>query len=327
MYKISIIYLNYNQEQYIKTSLEAILNQTFSPFEIIIIDDCSSDNSVKLLKEYEKRNSNIKLIVNEVNKGAAWVSNCGVENSKGDLIYIAAADDIVKINLLEEANSAFASNKNLGMFSARIDVINRKGEYILNKENKLIVKEGLTLLSPTESYRRIFNNDYWVTGQTAIYKKDLLIKHKLNHYEDLRAYMDHLLIYNIIFRYNSAFSNKVLATWRLIEGSYSDTNLKLINSLPALYNFKKQLINTLTNVPKNKKIVKVIIKNYTNNLRILHFNAKIIEINKILKSSKLNNKNSFYFLLLNLFKILLYLYIFLLKIRKLIKKKIKPLFY
>lgn len=80
--KISIITASYNYQDYIKETIQSILDQTYQDWELIIIDDCSSDNSVDIIKSF--KDDRIKLIVNEKNLGLATTVKRGIENSTGE---------------------------------------------------------------------------------------------------------------------------------------------------------------------------------------------------------------------------------------------------
>ena len=85
--KISIVTASYNYENYIKETIKSVLNQTYQDWELIIIDDCSSDNSVNVIKSFQ--DDRIKLFVNKQNLGLAKTLKLGIEkNSKFFLTYI-----------------------------------------------------------------------------------------------------------------------------------------------------------------------------------------------------------------------------------------------
>tara|TARA_Y100001970_G_scaffold130723_1_gene161169 strand:- start:28769 stop:29734 length:966 start_codon:yes stop_codon:yes gene_type:complete len=288
MFTISVLYQSYNQAEYIKESLEAILNQKYQALEIIIIDDCSSDNSIDILRNYETKYKNIKLIINQQNKGTASSSNYGIENAKGDLIYFAAADDKIEKNLFEEANKAFLDNANLGLFSARINTIDFKGNLMFDKNQNFKDDNQINVLSNKESLKRLSRNDFWITGQTCVWKRDLLIKNNLKFNEKYKHYMDHFLIINIILRYDSAFLNKKLASWRLLTNSYSSKNFRFFNAVPAFENYSIDLLNSFkdTNIDSNK--LKKLLCGYLNNLFLINLKKQIEDLNDILNKAKNN---------------------------------------
>ena len=93
MEKISIITPSYNSGGFIKETILSVINQSYPNWEMIIVDDCSSDNTLEITQENIK-DSRIKLIKNEVNCGAAVCRNIGLENSSGMFIAFIDSDDL-----------------------------------------------------------------------------------------------------------------------------------------------------------------------------------------------------------------------------------------
>ena len=92
--KISIVISVYNGEPYLKTSILSVQNQDFKDIEIVIVDDCSQDNSVKLIKEIMKTEPRIVLFENKENKGALYTKAIGILHSKGKYLMTLDEDDI-----------------------------------------------------------------------------------------------------------------------------------------------------------------------------------------------------------------------------------------
>lgn len=91
---ISVIMPLYNTERFIRESIDSVLSQTFTNFELIIIDDCSSDSSVKIVQSCMKRDKRIVLLKNERNLGAARSRNRGINAATGKFIAFLDADDL-----------------------------------------------------------------------------------------------------------------------------------------------------------------------------------------------------------------------------------------
>ena len=85
-YKVSVILPVYNGEKTLATTLESLVNQTFKDFELICIDDGSKDNTLEILKEFEKKDSRIKVIAKEINEGLAVARNESLKLAKGKYI-------------------------------------------------------------------------------------------------------------------------------------------------------------------------------------------------------------------------------------------------
>ena len=98
----SIIITNYNYGKYLSTCLRSCINQTLSnnDYEIIFVDDCSTDNSIKIAKQHKPYFKNLKIIENKKNHGVAFSSNLGIKNAKGKYIIRVDADDYVNSELL-----------------------------------------------------------------------------------------------------------------------------------------------------------------------------------------------------------------------------------
>ena len=79
---ISIIIPCYNVEKYLDSCLESILNQTFKNYEIIFVDDCSTDNTYNIIKEYEMKYDYVKALKNPINSGAGAARNLGLKEAK-----------------------------------------------------------------------------------------------------------------------------------------------------------------------------------------------------------------------------------------------------
>lgn len=137
---LSIIIPVYNAGKYIEATLNSIYAQTYKDFEIILVDDCSSDNSAEIIKEHMKSHPEIVYHLQEENKGAAVARNTALAIAKGQYVAFLDSDDIWKpdktekqLKLLEEKEGAFA-------FTA-IEMIDDNGE-IVKKKRK--VKEKVT---------------------------------------------------------------------------------------------------------------------------------------------------------------------------------------
>ena len=100
---ISIIVPNYNHSQYLKQRLDSIFNQTYQNFEVILLDDASSDNSVKVLKSYQKDSRVTHFVVNSINSGSPFLQwDKGIKLAKGEYIWIAESDDFCEENFLKQ---------------------------------------------------------------------------------------------------------------------------------------------------------------------------------------------------------------------------------
>ena len=99
--KVSIIIPVYNVEQYLRQCLDSVINQTFKDIEIIVVNDCSPDNSLQIIEEYRQKDSRIRLVNLEKNGGLANARNVGIKNSNCKYITFIDSDDWISENNIE----------------------------------------------------------------------------------------------------------------------------------------------------------------------------------------------------------------------------------
>ena len=93
--KISIIIPVYNVEKYLRECLDSCVNQTLENIEIICVDDCSPDNSIEILREYQIKDSRIKILRHKTNKNLGAARNTGLENATGEYVWFVDSDDYI----------------------------------------------------------------------------------------------------------------------------------------------------------------------------------------------------------------------------------------
>ena len=91
--KISIVMPSFNSSRFIHKSIESVISQTYKNWELLIVDDCSTDDTYDIAKEYERNDNRIKVFRNDTNRGAAFSRNIAIKNSSGDYIAFLDSDD------------------------------------------------------------------------------------------------------------------------------------------------------------------------------------------------------------------------------------------
>lgn len=116
MPQVSVIIPNYNHSPFLKQRIDSVLNQTFQDYELIILDDCSTDNSIAVLEKYGNHPKVTYFIINEINSGSTfkqWAK--GLALAKGEFIWIAESDDYAAPNFLEKCVNILEKKKNVGL--------------------------------------------------------------------------------------------------------------------------------------------------------------------------------------------------------------------
>lgn len=129
MPKVSVIVPNYNHAQYLSQRIESILNQTYQNFELIILDDFSTDDSLSILEKYKSNLKVTHFILNDINSGSVFKQwDRGISLAQGEYIWIAESDDIASPIFLENLVSKMEADKSLGIAFCQSNKINSLGE-------------------------------------------------------------------------------------------------------------------------------------------------------------------------------------------------------
>ncbi len=165
---ISIILPNYNHATFLAKRLESIYQQTYQNIEVILLDDCSEDDSVNLLKQFEHHPKTTQLIINKKNSGSPFKQwKKGIELAKGEYIWIAESDDWASILFLEKVLPVFTIDPTIALVYSQSKKVNNKGAIIDDMVN----------------YTEIFKPNKWVsnfvnTGDAEI-KNHLIYKNTI----------------------------------------------------------------------------------------------------------------------------------------------------
>jgi glycosyltransferase involved in cell wall biosynthesis len=123
---ISVVMTSYNHERYISQAIESILNQTFPDFELIIVDDASTDRSREIIEAYKKRDSRIRIVYHDSNKGISKTANDGFEIARGKFVALMNSDDLWTPGKLEKQICILQQNPDLVIWSNAM-IIDAKG--------------------------------------------------------------------------------------------------------------------------------------------------------------------------------------------------------
>ena len=120
----------YNAEKFLAESINSILSQTYVDFEMLILDDASTDNSLKIIKAYAKEDKRIKILVNKTNQKQAKCRNRLLKNSKTEFIAWMDADDISLPHLLQTQIDFLKQNSNIDVVSFTCSTFGRMAIYL-----------------------------------------------------------------------------------------------------------------------------------------------------------------------------------------------------
>jgi len=158
---VSVIMSVYNREEYVQRAIESILNQTLENFEFIIINDGSTDNTLRILEKYKKKDSRIR-IIDQANKGLTKSLNIGIQISKGKFIARQDDDDISLPTRLEKQVSFLEDNKNIVLLGTNQYEVGINSERIGKYYDDATINQIVYLYNPIAHTSAMFIKDVFV---------------------------------------------------------------------------------------------------------------------------------------------------------------------
>jgi len=143
---VSVVMPAYNASKYIGQAIESVLNQTYVNFELIVIDDCSTDNTYDIIKKYSENDNRIEVVKNKINSGVTFTRNLGISLAKYDWIAFLDSDDIWVKDKLEKQIKLTQKIPEASLIFTGTSYINSEGKsysYILKVPDKITYKELL----------------------------------------------------------------------------------------------------------------------------------------------------------------------------------------
>ena len=123
--RVTVLMAVYNGERFLRPAIESILNQTFTDFELLIVDDASTDSTPAIIRSYQ--DPRIRVIRNERNSGAGYSRNVGLRNARGEYIAVLDADDVAYPQRLAEQVAFLDAHADIVLLGGAQDLIDERG--------------------------------------------------------------------------------------------------------------------------------------------------------------------------------------------------------
>jgi len=223
---VTIITPVYNAEKHIEETITSVLNQTYTNFEHILVDDCSKDNSTSIVRHYSLKDERIKLISLKENSGAAVARNTGLENAEGKFIAFIDSDDTWHPKKLE-IQIEHMLEKNYGFTYTKFELINENGN--LRKEASKLPKKL--------SYTDLLKNTA-IACSTVVINKEIIGDFKMPL---VRKGQDTATWLRILKNHSYAYLvGSTLSQYRSVEGSLSSNKVQALKrTWNTYYNIEK----------------------------------------------------------------------------------------
>ncbi len=255
---LSVIMCNYNYGQYIKEALEAILTQSYQPKEVIVVDDGSTDDSVKIIERLAEKYSSLVFIKNEKNMGSLFSVNLALSKTTGDYIYSASSDDKIlpgffekTMNLLNEYPEAVFCCSDPVFFDDESNKIKVKSWGITDKSS---------FFPPEKIVEHLRRRNFLIAGHTLILKKKTLLDAG-GYIPELKWHVDWFMHHVFAFRSGICYIPEGLAMLRQHRASFSSAGKRgkqQLNVLRFMLDlFKTSSYSDVENDFKRSKILSV----------------------------------------------------------------------
>lgn len=181
--KISIITPLYNKEDFVIKTIQSVINQTLKDWEMIIVDDCSKDNSYKIVKKFikETKEKRIKLLKNKKNMGRTKTRNVALRIAKGEYIAFLDADDRFQPKKLEIQSKYLDKHKDIFLVGTSAIVVNPNGE-------KVGIMRKIHLFCWL-ARKRLLKSDIFVTSSVLFRNEGYLLREDYNEGDDWSFWM------------------------------------------------------------------------------------------------------------------------------------------
>ena len=269
--KVSIIIPIYNSENFLHRCLESALRQTYKNLEIICINDASTDNSLRIIENYARKDNRIKFYTHETNSGLGAARNTGIENSTGKYIAGIDSDDYAELNMIEIAvNAAEKNSSDIVCFG--FNYFNNSGK--LNSFTP--INKNINLQSSDVDFFKITNPAFWnKLWKRELYTKNNILFPPFVYFQDL-ATTPRILFYaskltilsNALYNYQIREGSATLSwgakhlidyltvydiLWSFFKEKRTDYKFKqdYLNSVNQMLNFHLSSFNKINNYKNN----------------------------------------------------------------------------
>ncbi|TDM03848.1 glycosyltransferase family 2 protein [Macrococcus carouselicus] len=249
MDKVSIIMPAYNAELFIEDAINSVINQTYRNWELLVIDDCSTDCSAAIIKTYVEQDNRINYIKNIVNSGVSVTRNNGLTASTGHFIAFLDSDDIWQPTKLE---------KQIALLQAKKGSFSFTNLTYIDKHNEVLGQSTLKL--PEEvKYKKLLKHNYIPCSSVVVEKNYLKPFHEdaYNFHEDYYQWLNILKTGVIAYGINEP-----LLLYRFQTTSKSGNKLK--SFFMTFYVFKELGFNSLSAFALTSRHVLIALKKYKN---------------------------------------------------------------
>lgn len=303
--EISVIIPLYNHERFIEMAISSVLEQSFPDFELIIINDGSTDNSAKIVKKF---NDNRIRYVSRANKGAYETINEGVRLAKGKYISILNSDDFYDKDRLKKCVNILKNNRSLAAVFSYINIIDGHGNLMDSKEgdksNWGKIKNKITFENQVNPLLSLLAGNFLVTTSNLFCKKEIF--NKIGYFRNLRYTHDYDMFLRICQNFKTYILPELLLFYRLhSSNSFKENRAQVCfevgllltdfllnndifhkNGIEGYYEFITKFYNSINTYGADRMILTLLVMaKYDEKFKNIFFNELIDNENNLFRKS------------------------------------------
>jgi glycosyltransferase involved in cell wall biosynthesis len=216
---ISILITNYNHSEFLIECLDAVFSQSVLPKEVIVIDDASTDHSIALIREYQRKRSDLILLQNPTNQGPAKTMNTAIAHASSKYVVLAAADDQVLPGFFEESSQYLDLHPEIGICCSEPSFFEDIKPYSFSSMKICHAKEP-SVFSSEQIQKQYLHGPLWIPTHASLYRRDLLLKYGCLQ-DSLKHLCDWYLNCKIAALHGIAYIPRSFGAFRVSRNSYS----------------------------------------------------------------------------------------------------------
>jgi glycosyltransferase involved in cell wall biosynthesis len=283
---VSILAICYNHERFVEETLSSIKNQTYNNIELVIIDDCSTDNSAKVIDEWiSKSEFNCQFIKHTVNTNLCKTLNEGANLCKGEYLQFMACDDLLEPDKIENQINCFQTlDANYALIYSDVFIIDDHSK----KKEKTFYQRNPFFIAPQGYVYYAQINTQFIKGVSCLFRMNLM--REIGLFDEELSFEDVDLYLRLAEKYNFHFYDMPTARWREHDGNMTNS-LYVVNSylISRFLAYRKHVLrgNKTADGVLIKRMENIFLNLYKNGF-FYHFDAQFLQ------HLKLNN-NLLYF--------------------------------
>ena len=235
---VSVIIPNYNHSKFLKKRIDSVLNQTYQNLELIILDDCSTDNSREVIEQYRNHPKVAHIVFNETNSGSPFLQwQKGFDLANYAYLWIAESDDYADLNFLEVLLPCLSVNEKVGVAFTDSNIVDaqdiihpdfyknfRNTRFKTDKWNHDYIKTGIDEIRENLFFECTINNT-----SAMVFKKDLLRYVNFDHLKNFKYCGDWFFFVSLLNHCDVAYKKNALNFFKYGTDNFKKGTRSVIN--------------------------------------------------------------------------------------------------